>query len=523
MNRILFSWLLLLFSGESAYSVSHEYWVAFLNPVLRGEEAEFKLQILAGVSGKVSIEIPAVGYATSIDLDSGKAEFFIPPVSLITSYKYEDPEATGILVKADFELQILAASLLFNSSDVASVFPVQMLGSRYMINTFSNETNKNRSSFIIVAVNDKTKVNILLKDTSTKGTLPNVLKTIMLQRGECYRVTAIGDLSGSEINTENGKAIAVFAGAELAAVPDITCTGYDQLYDQIPCIEQLGTEYLMGNGHVDIKEIVKIVFTAPITSLYLNNKYVGAYRKGEKYELKPVTSIHIRATAKVLVCEYMLGSICTNSLFGDPSMMVIPPLIAMCKQRMFIEPMPLKSSKEQSFYNLCVYAGNTEIDKVQFNGNAVSTFKPFQYNESYSYAKISVDKAGGTMEANTPVIAKFYAFGSYESYLYCFSAWNFLPEPQQNIAVPKLKVTIGPVPSVSDVKIFTTGPKEEADVLSYSIYDPNGRLISTEVTIESNEQVIPLSGLSGGLYYVKVSKNDFLLGTYKVIYGGAVQ
>ena len=140
-------------------------------------------------------------------------------------------------------------------------------------------------------------------------------------------ISANGDLTGTEV--VSNKPLAVYSGHECATIP--TRKRYcDQIVEQIPPVSSLGTRYIaspfagrQGGAVVKIvatnnQTAVTIKCDASISNVLLNisQSYLFTTPSNE--------ACYIAASQPVLVAQLSTGR--GDELFGDPSMVILPPI-----------------------------------------------------------------------------------------------------------------------------------------------------------------------------------------------------
>jgi hypothetical protein len=138
-------------------------------------------------------------------------------------------ENLGIHITASGKIAVHAINERYRSADGTVVLPVTALGkdhyitSHFEVNPLPNLNTSNESTLLVVATEDKTRIEITTTENSISGNVKGVPTEIVLNRGQSYQIKARGDLTGSRVrvvgdNANDCKKIAVYGGNKWTSV-----------------------------------------------------------------------------------------------------------------------------------------------------------------------------------------------------------------------------------------------------------------------------------------------------------------
>jgi hypothetical protein len=210
-----------------------EFWIGYMDNYRIAPNAEFP----DGLIDRAILEIVAVedangkivykGQEFPFNLTEGQSFTYIfPESSDIISRQDGVVENNGVQVLSDGNIMVYAYNQRERSMDAASILPYRELSDEYWVidhnltvmgpNATFDGVTEAASSFLIVALEDHTTVEINPRSNTFDGKVSNTPYTITLQSGQTYQVKARNQLTGSKIRViqEEGecKKVAVFAG-----------------------------------------------------------------------------------------------------------------------------------------------------------------------------------------------------------------------------------------------------------------------------------------------------------------------
>jgi len=440
-----------LYAQSGSTSKGTEFWTAYMDHVNTATGNSPSKMILyitsdASTSGSVSF---ADGTATiPFTVTPNTVTFVdIPPGEFLGS---AGQFLKGIHVTSLKPIAVYAHIYASNVSGATLLLPVNTLGKNYYSLNYTQKSNANPSysTFVIVATEDGTQVQITPSAALTTGQAAGSAFVINLQKGEVYQGLSATDLTGTRIqsvSTTTGtcKRIAVFSGSTKLGIGCSAASSLssDNLFQQVYPTSSWGKNYvtvaLMNRPY----DIFRIVLSDPATKVTLNGQTVPAssFTNGFYYEFNTnitgtVTNT-ISADKPVQVVQYTptqnqtLAANCavTRNDVGDPEMIYLSPI------EQGLDHVTLYATGyyniTQSYINVVI--PTSAASSFTLDGVPYATFTPVSGNAAYSYAQIPVTSGpratggAGTVTSGThniaasqPFNAIAYGFGSTESYGY---------------------------------------------------------------------------------------------------------
>ena len=220
----------------------------------------------------------------------------------------------------------------------------------YAVSThFSNRTyDRISSEVLLVGCEDNTVVTItptqviqipsdLVTGLGTAVTLaPGQSYTVSLNRLQTFQFDNLLDLTGSKVTTN--KPIAFFSGHECADIP-VGVPACDHLAEQIPPTITWGRFFLSGSFKNRVSgERYRVIAIENTTvtghcnpaveglhshSFVINLRGTGSFHE---FQIGPNVFCSMQASRPVLLMQFASGAIHETPHYGDPFMMVIPPV-----------------------------------------------------------------------------------------------------------------------------------------------------------------------------------------------------
>ena len=254
----------------------------------------------------------------------------IPSNAMMTNY---DAVATnGIHITASQPVSVYAVAFSGDTTACFTGYPTPLLGTNYCVlaRASYDDGEYGRSQFGIVATADNTKVTISPSVTANLAGHTNSYTT-NLSQGETYQIKSssyTNDVTGTWIASD--KPIAVFAGANIAFVPDeYTAAGNPLVQEQLP-VDSWGTQalalsfagrmngasYRVLAAHSNtVVTITGTVVTAisepeygPWTVRTTNETVVVTNQAGQFYEIIVTGSAVFQASQPIQVAQFANGT-----------------------------------------------------------------------------------------------------------------------------------------------------------------------------------------------------------------------
>jgi hypothetical protein len=252
----------------------------------------------------------------------------------------------AVRVQATTPVTVYAYNTIQTSTDASVVLPTQTLGNSYRVASYPSGQSKSEdwaSLFSIVGVESQSVVEIIPSADMESNTGSRLKKNerieVNLRAGDVIQYKSFGigtDLSGTTVrligpNSECGK-LAVFSGHQRTGIPSNGNTGRDHLFEQIPPISSWGREYILPNLEGATEYDVAVFASEANTDFAVDNyksNLVSATSFAYRKDLDATKSHVIQASKPVLVVLYAHSGDAgwrNNGMYGDPFMVVIPPI-----------------------------------------------------------------------------------------------------------------------------------------------------------------------------------------------------
>lgn len=402
----------------------------------RNSDVGLYLYITSDTNAKVTVDIPGQNWSTNANITANQMTLVSIPTSTAHVTCDECIDDRGVHITSDKEVVIYAHMYRQFRSDATLLLPSKTTGQKYYVMSYdqvNNNTNGERSEFLIAANQDGTKVRITPTRLLYGNRSANTPYTITLDKGEVYQARArynnqADDLTGTLIevidtgSSANCRTVSVFSGSSDTR---LGCNSWlvssDNLYQQLFPFRSWGTTYVTipfkNRGEDDIRIMAGEDSTKVIIYHSVGAPSVVNLDAGEFHTLQDVSeSKYIVGSKPISVAQYQQSQACTNGK-GDPSMTILSPLAQTLKD------IVVYSSEyediDDHYINVIIPTGAK--NSFSIDGNSV-TFATVPRNPNYSYAQITTTKGNHRLKANEGFIAVAYGFGDYESYGYSAGA-----------------------------------------------------------------------------------------------------
>lgn len=368
------------------------------------------------------------------------------PWQMVETTRSEEVQEKGVHLVSQKPVNVFALSWDPYSADAAVIYPVEALGTEYFamcyypnIDPRNPETGSGRNSeFLIVAVEDQTKVEITPSKVTDKLNPGELTIPIVLNRGEIYQVQSEnlqgtgkagqGDLTGSHIIAD--KPVAFYSGALATTVPNGKCC-WDHLYEQIPPVHSWGREYFTVPLKTRERDIYRILAAEDNTTIQISGVPIfhlnsGEFREFEFYHDDPK---QVFSDKPILTAQFSMSQN-ADSLYtggnGDPFMIILNSTQQKINEVNFVNfqsPQIVTDTTYSGIKNhyVNIVALTSDLPGIQLDGKSVqSEFIPLP-GLSYSYAQIETKPGTHHIEnvnGSNGFLAYIYGFGKWESYGY---------------------------------------------------------------------------------------------------------
>jgi hypothetical protein len=397
-------------------------------------------------------------------------------------------ENKGVYVSSSGDVSVYAFNERLRSADGTVVLPITSLGKEYYVvshfeimtapTNFPYSPNVNDESlFLVVAVEDNTRIQITPSVFTLGGNPAAIPFEITLNAGQSYQIKAKADLTGSKVKVvgdrvDDCKNIAVFGGNKWTSVGN--CGGAnDHLFQHMYPINTWGTDYF----HVSLRgrtsgELVKVMASENNTIVQVDGVVVGTLNAGKFLTLNfdPDVVRKITTDKPSLVTVLAKSQECNDPgspLYedGDPFMMSYSPNQQLLKSVTF-NAIQLPEVRNH-YVNIIVPTAASNLTRLD-GQNIGNQFTPFPQSPEFSYARINISQGVHRLENSEGFIAYVYGFGVVESYGYAVGAalsnLNFEADPTYDFEVQGEKVAC--LNKEGNWEIFP-----ENDLFTYFLWD----------------------------------------------------
>ncbi len=309
----------------------------------------------------------------------------------------------AVFIESDVPIVVYALNTIAQSSDSYTAIPIRHLGQQYFtVNRPTDWYDSRRSSniytrtprvgeFMIIAVENNTWVDISTA-TETKNRVPaRTPWRILLQKGECYLVQALGtrhggdDLTGSYISSS--APIAVLSGHQRTSVPCDSTLSKDHLVEQLPSIDKWGVAYatsaFYGTTRNDVFRIMGSRANQQVTLVTRGGTRVFYLTSpGDWVDVELREPASWSSDDRFLVTQFMSSNSGSN-INSDPAMVVVPAIEHFVRSALFQFPqLEVTGRPSQRFYYfLNIVCNAAALNSLRIGGNLVTDASPTIRNQ----------------------------------------------------------------------------------------------------------------------------------------------
>ena len=451
MKKRLFPFLCLWLVGmlsavaQTPTTQGTDFWVSYMRNGHHGyatQNDNCRLIVSASEDCEVTLSNEYYNYQRVFSVHAGQVSMETVPEVYAYHSLHEGTANMGIHVTATSEISLFIGNEADNSYDASNVLPVNALGTSYMIQSFNSRAASSASyaddikaSFMVIAVEDGTTVEITPTATTYNNHPAGVPYTVSLQRGQVYHVktknssptmTALdGDFSGTRIVAN--KPVAVFNGNCLTAVPggESYSTGYDHVFEQAMPTDYWGKKFVVTSSRTQSgvtlgDDEVKVTALEDQTVVTKNGNPLFTLNAGESNSFtmnltgEPCAYLEASKPVAVYLYNHSHGS-GYGTQYGDPSMVWISPV------EQTLEAVTFTTFNVQQvqnhFVNIVCYSDH--CSEMTLDGTNISgDFAVVPGNPDFSYARRQIPHNAHTLQCPGGFIAHVYGIGEAEGYAY---------------------------------------------------------------------------------------------------------
>ena len=502
MKKLSFTFLLFLSilssNAQTTSSQGTEFWLGYMEnlDLLFNPSPQFAIYVSADEAGSAQVIAAATGLTFDFEYQANTVTEFLLPTGIYYAEGSEAIANFGLKILTDSPTRITGVHYRPFFSEASMLLPIESLGSEYVVaaaldfNNFADAA----SSFVIVATEDNTTVEIT-PSGNTLGLRPaNVPFTIELEAGNSYQVQSLFDLSGSKVST-NGNKVAVFAGAQRG---NIGCELADNhIYDQVAPVELAGTDYAFIPFIGQTSSIFKVLALSDATEVNVDGFQTEILNEGEFIEYDLTSPAIMESSSPVVCTQFSKSFNCSGAGIGDPNMIVLHPMGYRLKSIHFenLSEFAFGPAFSRQFVNLMIET--VDIDMVSLD-NIDIDWSPFPGNLDFSFAQIEVTSATSSLLSGKGVQAIAYGFGDYDAYTYHLG-FDVSVDPNSTAEIDESFIRISPNPTNDFVVIEAKNLLEK-----YALYNQAGQLVLESKSANSVREQIDISTLSSGIYFLRI-------------------
>lgn len=400
--------------STTASTQGRDFWLTFMENI--GVPSHYSIIVTAEEGAEVHLTNASGTWSRTVTLAPMSSD----------SVDVHGEHGEGYHVTSDRNISVFASNYISASYDIATVYPTPTLRSRYMVQCYEEDdlrrtfpqtpgyvyNYETSPEYTVLAVEDSTVVNILTPTGWRRA-------SYFLMAGETVEFIHdppsgryINWLStGTRIEAEGGKPIAVFQGNQCTSVGSSFC---DHLFEQAVPLDYWGQEFIVVPlaGRV-ADDQVKITSSSDMCNVSINGTPTAVLNAGESLLLERRDLYRISTSRPVTACMYFTHD--NNTGFGDPSAVLLPPLDQGSQQSTFFAVSTVLSTS-RLYANVVVK--NCFVQGMTLDGMPVDTAF-MAVDSTYSYARLKVTPGTHTLACDYGRFqAVYYGIGIYESYAY---------------------------------------------------------------------------------------------------------
>ncbi len=441
---ILLLFILLSFCSFSQnYSTKGtEFWFTLLpeedfnNPSMKYGD----VQITSDVTASGTISCPLTGWSQNFNVTPSTPA----TIDILGAYNPDVIETIldiALKIVADNPVSVHATSFGGGADCGSVLFPVETLGSEYMVTSYFNYKSDytitintwTQSQFGVVAIEDNTIVEITPVNNTKSGHLANTPFTVTLNKGQVYTVGGITDnsawasppgidldkrdMTGSTVKSLNNppKNFAVFSGNSGTYIGNCNCCA-DNLYQQMLPVNKWGKEYIIVPYKNINESFIRILAAYDSTAVCVDGNITGVLDSKEYIDTIMFNIPYITSDKPVSVTLFQKSNDSHLSYsFGDPEMTLIHPVSQMQVYTISNFETKYNTIPSNGRYDGCNIITKTAfVNDVYYNGSPIAAqFYALTSNPEYSYAQIDLSTGVQTIECDSGFTGFTYAlFGN---------------------------------------------------------------------------------------------------------------
>ena len=385
-----------------------------------------------------TIEVPLTGWSENFTVAANQVTIIELP-AYTESLGSERIAENAVHVISNSPVSVYIHQYLNYRSEASIIIPTVSLGAEYYsmsYNSVGSNFNLYPSEFLIVGVEDSTKISITLSDRTGMGRPQGSTFDVVVNRGETYQVQSGGfdsDLTGTHVVGD--KPFAMFSGNSWTEVPT-NCEARDNLLEQMHPITLLGSQYVIAPYAQVDRVLVRIMSTGANTNITVEyasgQENIYLLNAGRFAEFITEEAALITSDQPIMVGQYNMGQDCSGHSLGDPSMILLNS-VEQIRDTVTLFNSSLELILE-NYINVITKADETDL--IYFDGQPMSSQGVnWETIGDFAFTSLRVGNGAHTLYSQgCGVTASAYGYGEYESYAYSggasFTEINANPIPE---------------------------------------------------------------------------------------------
>ncbi len=415
-----------------------QFWVSYMRNGYRNGKSDHLYLIASAKEGcEVTVSNPHTDYSEVFSVASQGAY----SLEMDTLHCYNSQKGgkafMGLLVESTDTISLYVANEAENSYDAANVLPIDALGVQYMIQSNksigeqSDHMNENRASFMVIATEDETRVEIIPTCLTYDDHVAGTPYYINLDMGECYHVinketgaenNDHGDFSGTWVRSVDGKPIAVFNGNCITSIPGDAVSGFDHVFEQAMPVDHWGKQFVVTKTKgVESQQydLVKITASSENTIVQRDGAELCSLETGESFSFwltEGCCYLESNNPVAVFLYNHSFSESAANPK-GDPSMVWISP-VEQNLQEVVFSTFSSGSTSLNHYVNAVCYTDNVSdllLNNGTIPGNSIKTVPGAP---QFSYVSLEVRNGVNILKCSGGLVAHVYGVGLRQGYAY---------------------------------------------------------------------------------------------------------
>ncbi len=401
-------------------TMGSDFWTSFM-PNSSSEADELNLIATGARACSGTVTNPNTNWSTNFTVTPGNVTTInIPKTQGYNHYSSESPINIGLHITTTDSISLYASNFRPASFDVTGILPTPSLGDEYLIQAFPYSSTDRCAELSIIAVENNTVVDINLSCSSIGGHTANSPFSVTLNAGQCYQIlTNVNqELSGTHIQAQGRKKIAVLAGARSANVPSGSYSYADHIVEQMMPVTTWGNHFVVTQSMLRDNDVIRVTSLSDNCQIRKNGTVITTINAGQTHQFEITsaeTSCYLETTQPAAVFLY-LTSQSYGGTNGDPSMVIINPIEQQIEEITF----STFNSGNSSYHFVNIVTDTDKVSGMTLDGaNIASQFTPVAGNTYYSFARIEIQHGSHHIANNNGAfVAHVYGLGSAQSYAY---------------------------------------------------------------------------------------------------------